>query len=381
MSNNLLTDLEAYWKLDEASGSRSDSSGNGWTLTDNNTVGSTTGLINDQAQFVAANSEWLSNSSAVTSPTSAIVSVSLWFDAASLGNGRIFSLYDGTNSIQIVLDNSSGQLCTKHSQWQTGFDSTQWFAPSTGTRYHIVVVWDSVNNTTALWKDGSSQTGSSGPIVGDGGTATTTTLGRRPDGIVYYDGKIDEVGVWSKALTGTDATNLYNSGSGLAYSNFDSGASSFSATSALTTAPATTSAAATSTPPTFSGTSAATTGAATTSAAATATPPTFSATAGLSAAPATTSAAATAGPPTFTATAAVSTGAATSSSAATATPPTFTASAALSAAAAVLAATVSTNTAAGGITRLRASGGTRLGAVGGVRLGATGGTRLGRARS
>ena len=34
----LLTNLEAYYSLEEASGTRADASGNGNTLTDNNTV-------------------------------------------------------------------------------------------------------------------------------------------------------------------------------------------------------------------------------------------------------------------------------------------------------------------------------------------------------
>src|SRR6185295_10218115 len=51
--------LVAYWKLDETSGSRSDSFGSN-TLTDNNTVGSTAGKVGNAAQFIQANTEYLS---------------------------------------------------------------------------------------------------------------------------------------------------------------------------------------------------------------------------------------------------------------------------------------------------------------------------------
>src|SRR5262249_31508245 len=33
----------------------------------------------------------------------------------------------------------------------------------------------------------------------------------------YFNGAIDEIGVWNRALTSTEITNLYNSGAGLAY--------------------------------------------------------------------------------------------------------------------------------------------------------------------
>lgn len=62
--SNITTGLVGYWKLDEASGSRADSSGNGNTLTDNNTVASVaqdywkTG--ENSADFERSNSEYLS---------------------------------------------------------------------------------------------------------------------------------------------------------------------------------------------------------------------------------------------------------------------------------------------------------------------------------
>ena len=59
-SSSLFDDLVAYWNLNETSGDRADATGNGHTLTDNNTVGYATGKINNAASFVAANSGYLS---------------------------------------------------------------------------------------------------------------------------------------------------------------------------------------------------------------------------------------------------------------------------------------------------------------------------------
>ena len=60
--SDLLTSLVGFWTLDEVSGARLDSSGNGSTLTDNNTVASTTGKIGLAAVFQAGVSEFLSRS-------------------------------------------------------------------------------------------------------------------------------------------------------------------------------------------------------------------------------------------------------------------------------------------------------------------------------
>jgi hypothetical protein len=59
--DSLLTDLVAWWSLDEASGTRVNAHNPGThDLTDNNTVGQTTGVVGNAASFVAANNESLS---------------------------------------------------------------------------------------------------------------------------------------------------------------------------------------------------------------------------------------------------------------------------------------------------------------------------------
>ena len=59
-TNSWKRGLVAYWRLDETSGSRLDSSGNGHTLTDNNTVTSGAGKVGTAAVFTRASSERLS---------------------------------------------------------------------------------------------------------------------------------------------------------------------------------------------------------------------------------------------------------------------------------------------------------------------------------
>lgn len=74
----LYNSLVAFWELDEASGSRSDSIGSS-TLTDVNTVTSTTGLVYSlAAQFAFASSEYLSRASDSVTQTG---NINFWFAA------------------------------------------------------------------------------------------------------------------------------------------------------------------------------------------------------------------------------------------------------------------------------------------------------------
>jgi hypothetical protein len=59
-NNGLLTNLYAYYKLDEASGNALDASGNGRTLTNyGNPIGTTTGVINTSRNFPGNNAYFL----------------------------------------------------------------------------------------------------------------------------------------------------------------------------------------------------------------------------------------------------------------------------------------------------------------------------------
>lgn len=93
-------------------------------------------------------------------------------------------------------------------------------ALSTGTWTHFV----GINNGThdSIYKNGvladvEVHTGSST------NSAYDFKLGVRASGLggtQYYDGRIDELGIWNRALTQSEVTELYNSGSGVSYDTF-----------------------------------------------------------------------------------------------------------------------------------------------------------------
>ena len=51
----------------------------------------------------------------------------------------------------------------------------------------------------------------------DAGGATSTFIGSYAGAAYFFNGSIDEVGAWSRAITATEVTELYNSGSGKQY--------------------------------------------------------------------------------------------------------------------------------------------------------------------
>lgn len=79
----------AYYKLNETSGNRADSSINGLTLTDTNTVTSTVGKLDRAASFVASNNEYLTSNSTLFNPETSDFAVSFWVYILSLSNPRI----------------------------------------------------------------------------------------------------------------------------------------------------------------------------------------------------------------------------------------------------------------------------------------------------
>jgi hypothetical protein len=221
----LLTDLVAYWNLDEASGTRADSHTNGLDLTDNNTVGSGLGVdgVSTAADFVAANSEYLSRAhSAALNPTFAAgFTVGFWFRpsaatsygtflAKNAGAGgppqRQYGIFrdDVSNALYADIADDSGG-----SALQSGVGSVpvgswtyvlMWFDPA-DDKTHIQcnngTVLDSAGTLASLMTDADGDLVFGGAGAGGGG---------------YSSGRMQGVGLWGRVLTADERTWLYQSG-------------------------------------------------------------------------------------------------------------------------------------------------------------------------
>jgi len=84
-----------------------------------------------------------------------------------------------------------------------------------GIWHHVVATW---NGTTAyLYVDNSKSTGQSWAHTMAYCTTTKFNLGKSIYNSNYWTGSLDEVGIWNRALTDTEVSQLYNSGSGRSY--------------------------------------------------------------------------------------------------------------------------------------------------------------------
>ena len=220
-----LTDnLRAYWNLDESSGNAADSSGNGYTLTNTNTVGYAAALINNGADFGTSNT----NKRLVTTNDLGIdggnISISGWIKLRTeISDGGFWSFleqrgaatdvnyridYMRSGSTYTLGANRARNGVSDHYVTTTG-------ALGTSNWHHVVLTYD---GTLRFYVNGSSvgtplvTSGNGSGAVNDGFAIAATA-----NGFLHASIYADEVGVWSRALTADEVTELYNGGIGLTY--------------------------------------------------------------------------------------------------------------------------------------------------------------------
>lgn len=212
----LRDNMVSWWELNETSGTRNDSHGTNH-LTDNNTVLSGTGKQGNCADFESANAEYLSIADASQSglDNQTNMSFSWWMKLESDTDPVVMGKFaTGSQAYWIqmqlggtfkFMDSSEGDSCQIS---LADFTLATW--------YHVVVTYAA--GVVKLYVNGS--------YVGTDNTTNTSipnTTGYFSIGRVekyasnYYDGLIDEVGIWSRELTSGEVTTLYNSGNGLTY--------------------------------------------------------------------------------------------------------------------------------------------------------------------
>lgn len=215
---SLLNELQAYWKLNEASGYRLDSYGLN-TLTDTNSVGQATGKIENAASFVRASNQYLSHvDNAALRTGSVSFSMSFWlyptdittlFETVATKNGGA-----GQREWELFLypstQNSRLSFLTRN------IGDTAWF--------EAIFLLTLVNNTWYhVYAEHNLTTGANGISVNNGAMVTTpfassSVAGNgdfmigRSFGAERLSARVDEFGFWKKPLTTTQRTYLYNSG-------------------------------------------------------------------------------------------------------------------------------------------------------------------------
>lgn len=216
--------MVSYWKMDEASGSRADSHGSN-NLTDVNTVTQSAGIINDSAQFTAANTEYLDiadNASLSLEGTSWTMWCWFYPDTNKSYHALGSKYGPGGNSDHefIIFNDVSNRLDFDIYNASGGF--TTLLTPNneiTLTAWNFVVWWIDIDAGTMNIQVNNGTVRSRSTTVSIEATSAPFRIGGNPaTGAAFYaNGRIDEFGFSKRVYTADERTQLYGAGSGLAY--------------------------------------------------------------------------------------------------------------------------------------------------------------------
>jgi hypothetical protein len=239
----LSTNLVAFWKLDEASGSRAEQVG-GYTLTDNNSVPSATGLVyGTVAEFDGVGGpHYLSRAdNAALSGGDRDFTVAAWVNLDNLtigynvlgkgdGNGYEYGMLldQGNNRWRWKVASASAEVNTTFTD--DGGGSGGGNGPSAGTWYLLIGWHDSVNNQIGIATSNNSLTAyTTAYSAGVWDSGGDFNIGRVSSYFPnYMVGRIGPVMFWDRVLTSQDRTDLYNAGAGVTYAAMTAGSPSSS---------------------------------------------------------------------------------------------------------------------------------------------------------
>jgi len=224
-----LTDnIIAYYKLDESSGNAADSVGSR-NLTNNNTTAYATGKINNGADLEST----LSNSLTYTTDNYGIAttgdrSMQAWIKLESNpSSGNTYTVFihgETLADFRVDIYNNSGTMEVRSVRNNAGFINTSGYAVdlNDGLYHHIVqtVSYSGGTYTIKVYIDTVESISHTSTFSTSSNSIQGFKLGTLSlaDGVPqYFDGIIDEAGIWSRALSSTEVSNLYSGGNGTQY--------------------------------------------------------------------------------------------------------------------------------------------------------------------
>jgi hypothetical protein len=224
-TSTLLSGLTLYYKLDETSGTNlADALGNHTAVLSGTAAVNAVGILGRAVDFTGTDGCITLPSGWATSEFTDKITISVWINPDTLTNAFYFFNFKNAGESARVYANfvpADGTIyiaCLPTSPTYTEFSTVDTNNVSTGSWQNFVFVCGGVGSTIRMYKNGSELT------YIDQFTVITSfdTLGSILDSIFNQgetntnalDGKGDEVGIWNRALTTTEITELYNGGSG-----------------------------------------------------------------------------------------------------------------------------------------------------------------------
>ena len=144
---------------------------------------------------------------------------SMWFYADSTGSSNQGRLVDKTDSFSVRFSVYNSKLYVNADRWSSKGGKWRFEAGQSllGGWHHLAVSYDygSLNNVPSLYLDGAQiqnveeLRAPSGSVVADPGALF---IGNRDSGSRSFDGRLDEVQVYDRALTAQEVATLFSGG-------------------------------------------------------------------------------------------------------------------------------------------------------------------------
>ena len=180
-------------------------------------IGGATPFPNAKSILLDGSDEYATISGASDLAITGDVTISLWFKSASLpGSGAFDYMFQLTAVAGAGYDRAVGIRGTgSDAQIIANTYGSGWDAPWTNTSiaadtwYHVAVIFTS--GSAQVYFNGADK-GSKSVTTNSGSYTATNIGGMRYSAANYFNGNIDEVAVFASALSSSDITAIYNSG-------------------------------------------------------------------------------------------------------------------------------------------------------------------------
>ncbi len=209
--------LVGYWPLDDATGYKAgDASGNGnaGTITGGTwTTGKKGGALNfnGSSDYIAA-----STTPALDMISTDITTAAWIYIAGGAGTYRIIiSKNDGLNSPTYEFGLSNGNKLIWYQEFGGSALRTSNTSPSLNTWHHVAFVFNNAAKTGTFYLDGVADGAVSGLLNTETTSAPLYIGVDAPTGVneqAFFNGKIDDLRLYSRELSATEITALYQSG-------------------------------------------------------------------------------------------------------------------------------------------------------------------------
>lgn len=221
----LTTNLSSYWKLEgNSNDSVASNNGTDTSISYGTAYGKITqgALVNNPLSGALTSYITVADNTSLN-PGTGDFTYAAWVKTSQTGKfmAIIWHYGSNTNNLYYLVLDASGHA--SFYMRDTGGVNTITFTDNVDLRdgaWHYLVVTKAGSTTGTLYVDGSSKgTGTNGSALNVDTTGASLFFGQQAgaDAAGGWTGDIDEIGIWQRALSSTEVTQLYNSGTGCQY--------------------------------------------------------------------------------------------------------------------------------------------------------------------